>query len=143
MSKKFYTFFFPCFIILYLIISLLPKVDFLNSPKTEYFPIFGFDLYSFMPNNFTRYDFVFNKDTEKEYFLFYNNKSNTEVQKKYYQVWLAALGSSYENGKSINIEVINNISEKENTVHFVKLYGQYSKLIKDDEYDLIVLKKIK
>jgi hypothetical protein len=126
-----------------MIISLLPKLDLLNNSQNEYFPIFNFDLYSLMPNSFERYDLIFNKGTEREYFLFYDNKNNSVIQKKYYRVWLIKTGKSYESGKVINTRIVNDIIKEENSVDFVKISGRYSTFIRDGNYELKILKKIK
>lgn len=139
--------FIPIFIGLYFIVSLLPKLDFLRM-EAAFFPISPFDLYSIVPNKFLDYELLLDKDSENERYLYFKNPSLDEIETKFYRSWIRKIGMNYEGSGEIDFEEIKetlgvDMLKDIQSIHLVKLTGRYSEWIRDDDYDLYILKEIK
>ena len=142
MRFKFVHYFVPSFLIIYLVISFLPRTDIF--PKTnEIFPFFCFDLYSNVPNELSVYDLRFNYGEKNESYLYFKNYSLNKIEEKFYRSWVSNLANSYNQTGVMDVKFIQNQIDQSNSVELVKFQGSYKDMILYNSHDVIVIKKIK
>lgn len=141
MNKKFAHFFLPIFILSYFFLAFVPIF---KKETVEIFPFFSFKLYSKIPNGFIHYDILLNKGEDGERFLLFKNQSISKLERKSYFKLMGNIGEAHKNGELGKIDLNRTgILTKANSVHLVRLSGDYLSAIRDDHFEVEVLEKLK
>ena len=140
MIKKFHHYFIPVFIVIYFLLAFTPIIFY---QKSEIFPFFSFKLYSKVPNDFIKYDLLYNKGEADEYFLLYKNSALNKLERKNFNFRVNLLGKNYEQSKKLFLKKYSDLISREDSVFLVKISGNYVKAIRDDKYNIEVICKLK
>ena len=142
MNNKITSYLFPTFICFYAIISILPKVDFVQE-ESEFFPFFCFDLYSLVPNEITNYDLLINKDSSDASYFYLDNKDLKKIKSKLRRKSNLKKKFEYEDLGVINTQGIDELINNAHSVHLVRFTGTYTELISRDSSDIQIVYQIK
>lgn len=140
MKKNFTNYFFPLFILIYTLISLIP---YYSNIKGEVFPFFAFNLYSRIPNGFAHYDILLNGGDKKEQLLFLkNNRLNLLQRRRYKKLLNEAIRDNLPDGK-IDVSFLDPFLRDCKDVYLVIIKGDYLDAVKNNEYKIELIQKLK
>lgn len=152
-SKNFIHYFVPVFLLVYFFLASIPVISNSSSligelPKSdkikaEIFPFFSFKLYSKIPNGFSFYDVIIDKGETSEHFLIKGNSELNLLQRKRYRSRVSALGSQFEFSDSLSAKDYSNFLIDVESAYLVKISGDYVRAIRDNDYNVEILKKLK
>ncbi|PHR31503.1 MAG: hypothetical protein COA38_07870 [Fluviicola sp.] len=140
MIKRITHYFIPAFLAIYFILAFLTIV--LKS-KSEIFPFFSFKLYSKVPNGFTKYDILYNKGEENEFYLINENATLNKLERKNFMYRMNLLGSQYEKSGKLSVENYSDFLSEGETAFLVKVSGDYIKAVRDNEYVVEIIMELK
>jgi hypothetical protein len=140
MNNKFLSTTIPLFLAVYFIIALTPV---LAKQKGEIFPFFSFKLYSKIPNEFVKYDLIYNIGESNEYFLIYKNSSLSKLERKNFNYRVNIMGRHYEENENIPFENYTDLLAKAKSVTLVKISGNYINAVNNNQFHIEVISKLK
>lgn len=140
MNKKFTYYFIPIFLLIYFFIALIPVV---NNRLSEFFPFFSFKLYSKVPTECTNYDVLLDKGLPTESFLLYENTALSRFERRTYSNRISEMVKNYEKGNAPDLISDCNILENVKTATLVKISGDCIDRVRDNTYEIEVIKVVK
>jgi hypothetical protein len=140
MSNRFIHFFIPLFIVAYFAIAFYPI---LRQQRSETLPFFSFKLYSKVPDAYVNYDLLYNQGEADESFLIKDNHDLNKLERKNYGYRLRMISANMEQADALSSTSHEDLLSKGRSVHLVKLSGNYLETVRDDDYNLEVIKKLK
>ncbi len=131
----------PALICLYFILAFYPK--YFGNGK-EIVPFSLFNLYTFIPYDYSNYDLQITDSCGDSHLLLYGNKELTPIERKYYPSWLVEIGEEYIRSNNVMIDSTHFIIEKiEGNIDLVRLSGDYVETKKSSYMQFEILKRIK
>tara|TARA_B110000908_G_C10188924_1_gene419477 strand:+ start:331 stop:753 length:423 start_codon:yes stop_codon:yes gene_type:complete len=140
MKTKFLYVAIPLFLVVYFIVAFIPI---LAKQKTEVFPFFTFKLYSKIPNEFVKYDLIYNIGESNEAFLIYRNSTLNKLERKNFNYRVNIMGSQYEETGNVFFENYTDLLAKAQSVSLVKISGNYINAVKNNEFHVELIHKLK
>ncbi len=129
------------FICLYFFLAFYPK--YLGNQK-EIIPFALFNLYTFIPYDYSNFDLQITDSCGEAYFLMYKNDHLNAIERKYFFAWLNKIGEDYRQNKEVKLDsshfIIENIEGK---VDLVRISGDYIETFSTKSYQIEILKQIK
>ena len=138
MNNKFSYVAIPLFLAVYFIIAFTPI---LAKQKVEIFPFFSFKLYSKIPNEFVKYDLIYNIGESNESFLIYENSTLNKLERKNFNYRVNIMGSQYEETGNVFFENYTDLLAMAQSVSLVKISGNYKVSVLDDGNNVIFIRK--
>lgn len=139
-KKQFHYYFIPVFIAIYFLLAYLPII---SKQKGEIFPFFSFKLYSKTPNEYATYDILYNRGEDNECFLLHRNSTLNKLERKNFRYRINILGQEFEESKKLFANNYADILSRGKTAFLVKISGDYVETIKNNDFDVEEIKRMK
>lgn len=136
MIKNFQHYFIPVFLVLYFLLAFMPILAY---QEGEIFPFFSFKLYSKVPNDFIKYDILYNKGEMDAYFLLHKNSTLNKLEIKNFMFRVSLLGERYEELKQLFLNTYFDLVSTQEDAWMVKISGDYVEALRDNKYDVEIL----